>query len=168
MIYLANILIYSSNLREYQKHVQAVLTKLREAEIQANVKKCKFHVTETKYLGLIISTNSIKMDPAKIEAICTWNILTSVKEVHSFIKFCNFYCQFIQRFSRIASELITLIKKGNANKPFRLMWTNRCKKTFQNLKNCVCEEPILAHFDPRKQCFVKLDSSDYINTGMLS
>ena len=69
--YLDNILIYNSNLKEHRKHVQAVLAKLQEAGIQADVDKCKFYVTETKYLGLIISTNGIKMDPAKVKAICT-------------------------------------------------------------------------------------------------
>ena len=67
--YLDNILIYSSNLKEHKEHVWLVLAKLRGFDIQANVDKCKFHVTKTKYLGLIISTEGIKMDLAKMEAI---------------------------------------------------------------------------------------------------
>ena len=67
--YLDDILIYSNNLCEHKEHVRLVLAKLRESGIQANVDKCEFHVTETKYLGLIISTDRIKIDLAKIEAI---------------------------------------------------------------------------------------------------
>ena len=67
--YLDDILIYSSNLCEHKEHVRLVLAKLREFGIQADVDKCEFHVTETKYLGLIISTDGIKIDPAKVEAI---------------------------------------------------------------------------------------------------
>ena len=67
--YLDDILIYSTNLKDHKQHVQKVLTKLQEARIQANVDKCEFHVTETKYLGLIVSTKGIKMDPAKVDAI---------------------------------------------------------------------------------------------------
>ena len=67
--YLDNILIYSSNLWEHKEHVRLVLAKLREFGIQADVDKCEFHVTETKYLGLIISTKGIKIDSAKVEAI---------------------------------------------------------------------------------------------------
>ena len=62
--YLDNILIYSSNLKEYKDHVRLVLAKLREFEIQINVDKCKFQVTKTKYLRLIISTKEIKIDSA--------------------------------------------------------------------------------------------------------
>ena len=71
--------------------MRLVLAKLREFGIQADVDKCKFHVTETKYLGLIISTEGIKMDLAKVEAIWNWNTPTCVKDVKAFIGFCNFY-----------------------------------------------------------------------------
>ena len=89
--YFDNILIYSSNLREHKEHVQQVLAKLRKFGIQADVDKCKFHVTETKYLGLIVSMERIKIDLAKVAAICNWDRPTCVKEIRSFISFCNFY-----------------------------------------------------------------------------
>ena len=47
--YLDDILIYSKNLKEHREHVRVVLTKLREAGLQADIQKCEFHVTETKY-----------------------------------------------------------------------------------------------------------------------
>ena len=109
--YLDDILIYSSSMKEHRQHLQKVLTKLQEAEIPANVDKCEFHVTETKYLGLIVSTNGIKMDPAKVKAIKQWDTPTSVKEVRSFIGFCNFYRRFIRNFSKIAGPLNSLTKK---------------------------------------------------------
>ena len=91
--------------------MQKVLTKLREAGIQANVDKCKFYVTETKYLGLVISVDGIKIDSAKVEAIKQWDTPTCIREVRSFIRFCNFYCQFIRDFLKIAGLLNTLTKK---------------------------------------------------------
>ena len=76
--YLDDILIYSSNLKEHKEHVWLVLAKLRRFNIQADVDKCKFHVTKMKYLRLIISTKGIKMDSAKIEAIRQWDTPTCV------------------------------------------------------------------------------------------
>ena len=67
--YLDDILIYSSNLKEHKDYVRLVLAKLREFGIQADIDKYKFHMTKTKYLELIISTEGIKIDPAKIETI---------------------------------------------------------------------------------------------------
>ena len=73
--------------------------------------KYKFHITETKYLGLIISTEGIKMNLAKIEAIRQWDTLMCVREVYSFVGFYNFYRQFIRNFSNIARLLNALTKK---------------------------------------------------------
>ena len=60
--YLDNILIYSDNELEHEEHVRKVLQRLCEARLQADIKKSEFSVKRTKYLGFIISTNSIKAD----------------------------------------------------------------------------------------------------------
>ena len=109
--------------------MRKVLTKLREAGIQADVDKCEFHVTETKYLGLIISTDGIKIDPSKVDAIKSWDTPTCVREVRSFIGFCNFYRRFIRSFSKIAGPLNTLTKKD-----VKFAWTDECELAFQRLK----------------------------------
>ena len=54
---------------EHEGQVKTVLTKLRDADLQVDLEKCEFSVTETKFLGLIISTSSIRIDPAKIDAV---------------------------------------------------------------------------------------------------
>ena len=46
-----------------------MLAKLQKARIPVDIDKCKFHVTETRYLGLIISADGIKMDAAKVDVI---------------------------------------------------------------------------------------------------
>ena len=161
--YLDDILIYSTSMKEHRQHVRKVLTKLREAGIPADVDKCEFHVTETKYLGLMISTEGIKMDPAKVDAIKQWDLPTCVREVRLFIGFCNFYCQFIRDFSKIAGPLNTLTKKD-----VKFEWNEQCNRAFESLKQRVCKAPILMDFDPSKQCRLETDSSDYVNAGVLS
>ena len=149
-------------MKEYQIHVQKVLTKLQEAGIQANVDKCKFHVTKTKYLGLIISTEGIKIDPAKVDAIKQWNSPTCVREVRSFIGFCNFYCQFIRDFSKIAGPLNTLTKKE-----VKFAWTEECKLALKKLKKRVCKASILIYFNHRKECHVETNLSNYVSAEVL-
>ena len=161
--YLDDILIYSSNLRKHKEHVRLVLAKLREFGIQADVDKCEFYVTETKYLGLIISTEDIKMDPAKVKAIQDWSTPTCVKDVRAFIGFCNFYRRFVLNFLKVARPLNALTKKE-----VKFQWSSECEKAFSELKQRVCEAPILPHFDPNEQCFVETNSSDYVNAGVLS
>ena len=67
--YLDDILIYSDNELEHEEHVTKVLERLRKAGLQADIKKCEFSVIRTKYLGFIISTNGIEVDPEKVEVI---------------------------------------------------------------------------------------------------
>ena len=143
--------------------MRLVLTKLCEFDIQVDIDKCKFHVTETKYLGLIVSTEGIRMDLAKIEATKQWDTLTYVQEVCLFVGFCNFYRRFIKNFSKIAGSL-NLLTRSN----IQFAWTVNYKKAFQELKQYVCKDPILCHFDLSKQCFVETDSLDYVNAGVLS
>ena len=161
--YLDDILIYSKNLKEHREHVLAVLTKLREAGFQADVDKCEFHVTETKYLGLIIGVDGIRMDPAKIKAIQEWETPTCLREVRSFIGFCNFYHRFIRGFSKIAKPLNALTKKERI-----FEWTPACEKAFRTLQKWIGEAPVLIHFDRNKQCYLETDSSDHVNGGVLS
>jgi len=67
--YLDNIMIYSDNKLEHESHVHKVLERLCEASLQANIKKSEFYVTCTKYLGFIISTESIAADLEKTAVI---------------------------------------------------------------------------------------------------
>ena len=120
-------------------------------------------MTETKYLGLIVSTKGIKIDPSKVDAIKSWDTPTCVREVRSFIGFCNFYRQFISNFSKIAGPLNTLTKKD-----VKFEWSVECDWAFKGLKQRVCKALILKHFDPSKQCHVETDSSDYVSAGVLS
>jgi hypothetical protein len=69
IVYLDDVLIYSDSLEDHRKHVKLVLQALREAGLQTEIKKCEFHIIETRYLGLIIGTEEVKMDFKKIETI---------------------------------------------------------------------------------------------------
>ena len=160
--YLDDILIYSNSIKEHQQHVQKVLAKLQEAGILADVDKCKFYVIETKYLGPMISTDGIKINSAKVDAIKQWDTPTCVQEIRLFIGFCNFYRQFIKNFSKIAGPLNTLTKKDT-----KFAWINKCEAAFQGLKQRVCKAPILIHFNLSKQCHVKIDFFDYVSAGVL-
>ena len=109
--YIDDILIFSESLKEHKIHVERVLERLQKAGLQADLKKCEFHVTETKFLGFVIGTEGIRPDPRKLEVIRNWVQPTTVKGVQSYLGFCNFYRRFVQRYRRLARPLTALTKK---------------------------------------------------------
>ena len=88
-----------------------MLTALQKAGLQADIVKCKFHVTEVNYLGLIITSNGICIDPHKVSVVQQWETPTYVRDVQLFIRFANFYRHFIHGFSSIIAPMIATVKK---------------------------------------------------------
>lgn len=103
--YINNILIYSNSKKEHQAYVRKFIAVLQKAGLQADIDKCEFYVTKISYLGLIISTDGIRMDLKKVKAVQNWEIPTYVKDVQAFIGFANFYLRFIRAFSNIVQLL---------------------------------------------------------------
>ena len=89
--YLDDILIYSKDRKEHREHVATVLRKFRDVGLQVDVKKCEFDVTETVFLGVIVSGQGLRMDPQKIKAMLDWKTPTNLKESQAFVVFVNLY-----------------------------------------------------------------------------
>ena len=79
-----------------------MLACLKEAGLQINIDKCKFYVTEIKFLGFIIGVDGIAVDLKKVKALKNWRMPTIVKGIQFFLGFCNFYWRFVCEFGRIA------------------------------------------------------------------
>ena len=161
--YLDDILIYSDNELEHEYHVKKVLERLRNAGLQIDLKKCEFHVTRTRYLGFIISTDGIEVDPDKISVVRNWKPPTTVKGIQSFLGFCNFYRRFIRDYGIIARPLVNLTKTG-----VRLVWAQACQDSFQKLKSMLTSAPILQHYSEDLETRIETDASDGVVAGVLS
>jgi len=111
VVYLDNILIFTETLEEHWRVTQRVMELLCKNNLFLKPKKCKFEKTEVEYLGVIISQNSIKMDPVKVAGVTEWPTPSNRKEVQSFLGFTNFYRRFIQGFSHLAHPLFNLTRK---------------------------------------------------------
>ena len=106
IVYLDDILIYTEDAG--QGHVEAVwwvLGELRKYSLFANLKKYRFHQKEVRFLGYVISSQGIRMEEERINAIKAWPEPKSIKDIQVFIEFANFYRRFIQGFSKIAAPL---------------------------------------------------------------
>lgn len=160
--FIDDILIFSKTLEEHQEHVKKVLKRLSEAGLQIDIKKCEFHVSSVKFLGLIVTTEGIKMDPAKLEAIITWPTPKNVKDIFRFIGFINFYRRFIKNFGSIVMPLTDLMKK---DVPFN--WKDEHESAFKQIKKKFKEDVVLKHFDWDRPARLETDASDRGTGGVL-
>ena len=72
LVFFYDILIYSKNIQEHQKHLSQVLSILRDNCFIANQAKCKFGCKQIDYFGHIISSEGVVVDPAKVRCILAW------------------------------------------------------------------------------------------------
>ncbi len=111
VVYLDDILIYTED--SGQPHVEAVqwvLEQLRKHGLYANLKKCRFHEDEVRFLGFVVSAQGIRMEEERIEAVRDWPEPQSVRDIQVFLGFANFYRRFIKNFNRIAAPLTSMLR----------------------------------------------------------
>lgn len=138
VVYFDDILIFSKDKEEHWEHIRQVLQTLREQKLYANLKKCSFLTNEVTFLGYIITSEGIRVDPEKIEAINSWPVPRSIHEVRSFHGLASFYRRFIKNFSTVAAPLTDCIKGD------KFQWTEAAQKSFDQMKKCLTEAPVLA------------------------
>ena len=157
-----DLLISSPNHHLDTECTKQVLQRLKELDLHLKIKKCKFGVSHINYLGMILSPGHIEMDPTKLDGIRNGPTLTKVKDVHSFLRFTNFYRKFIGDYSNITCPLLNLTEKDT---PWN--WNNSCQNAFNRLKNCFLTKPVLHLPDTSKPFAITTDASKYVSGGVL-
>ncbi|KAI9035398.1 uncharacterized protein KD926_003673 [Aspergillus affinis] len=95
------------------KYVAVYVDDILIFSLQAAIHKCEFGVKRTKFLGFILTPDGIEVDPEKVAVITNWQVPTTVREVQSFLGFCNLYRRFIEAYSRIVRPLNMLGAERN-------------------------------------------------------
>jgi hypothetical protein len=136
---------------------------LEDNQLFLKPSKCEFEKTKVEYLGVIISHNSVEMDPVKIAGVAEWPKPTSKKEVQSFLGFTNFYRRFIQDFSHHARPSFNLTKNE-----VKWHWDSEEQSAFNALKAQITSAPILSSPDNSSLFRIEADSSDFATGAVLS
>jgi reverse transcriptase-like protein/integrase-like protein len=147
----------------HQQWVDWVLQKIKDHDLFLKAKKCSFHKKQVEYLEVIIGQGKVEIDPVKVEGIVKWPIPATVKDVCSFLGFCNFYCSFIANFSAVAHPLNDFTKKQQ-----QWSWTNKEQASFDTLKDLCSSYPVLRSPNWTKQFFMDTDTSDFTLRAVIS
>ncbi|GJS57856.1 putative reverse transcriptase domain-containing protein [Tanacetum coccineum] len=154
IVFIDDILIYSKNKEEHGEHLKTILNLLRSEKLYAKFLKCDFWLDSVQFLGHVIDSSGVHVDPAKIEAIKNWAAPTTPTEVRQFLGLAGYYRRFIKEFSLISKPLTKLTQK---NKPY--VWGDDEEEAFQTLKLKLCSAQILSLPEGSKDFVVYCDAS---------
>ncbi|KAL0533863.1 hypothetical protein IC582_028134 [Cucumis melo] len=154
IVFIDDILIYSKTEAEHEGHLRMVLQTLRDNKLYAKFSKCEFWLKQVSFLGHVVSKAGVSVDPAKIEAVTGWTRPSTVSEVRSFLGLAGYYRRFVENFSRIATPLTQLTRKGA---PF--VWSKACEDSFQTLKQKLVTAPVLTVPDGSGSFVIYSDAS---------
>ena len=132
------------------KHVKEVLQRLHKNGLYMAAPKCEFHKESVEYLGFIISIDGLLMAQDKVQIILDWPEPRRVKDVQSFLRFCNFYRCFIFGYSDIVTPLIRLTRKN-----FPWKFDEKCHTAFDQLKEEFTCTPVLTKWVPDSKMIIE-------------
>ncbi|KAD4180551.1 hypothetical protein E3N88_29142 [Mikania micrantha] len=139
IVFIDDILIYSKSKTEHEQHLRKILELLKEQKLYAKFSKCEFWLREVQFLGHVVNSEGIHVDPAKIEAIKNWDTPKTPTEIRSFLGLAGYYRRFISNLSKIA---LPLTKLTQICEPF--VGEQKQEDAFQTLKQKLCDAPILS------------------------
>lgn len=139
-VYMDDIIVYSKTLDDHIQILESIFKRFLEHIMKLKFDKSKFLIPKVKYLGFIISSEGLQMDPKKVECILNYPRPQNVKQTQSFLGMCNYYRRYISHFAGIAKPLYELCKKE-----VEFIWSDECQLSFDKFKTLLSELSILIY-----------------------
>ncbi|GJZ17220.1 putative mitochondrial protein [Tanacetum coccineum] len=112
LVFFDDILVYSTDMQSYVKHLIEVLSVMREQQLYAKASKCIFGAPQVEYLGHIISGKGVSTYPNKIQTMVDWPVPTTLKQSRGFLGLTGYYRRFVKSYASISLPLSALLKKN--------------------------------------------------------
>ncbi|KAK6146527.1 hypothetical protein DH2020_020396 [Rehmannia glutinosa] len=100
IVLIYDILVYSNDREQHEKHLDIVLETLRQEKLYVKFKKCKFWFDWVVFLRHIVIIKGIKVDPTKVEDVEKWLVFLNANEMRCFLGLVGYYRKFIGGFSK--------------------------------------------------------------------
>ncbi|CAF1483144.1 unnamed protein product [Rotaria sordida] len=159
VVYLDDIVIFSHSLQEHKRHVNEILSILNAAHFKVSPPKCQIAVRCIEFLGHIITANTVKPSPEKIQAILDIPPPHTLSQANRFLGKIGYYRKFIPDFARIAAPLHKVTNKTRT-KRHEFYWHAEQQAAFEQFKNILTTAPLFLHFpDPSVPFILSTDAS---------
>src|ERR1700733_11314301 len=163
--YVDDIAVHSDNWTVHLQHLESFLKQIRLHNITLNLKKCIFGKSQVKFIGHVVGSGKIQMNPERINSLINLKIPETKKQIKQLLGFFRFYRQFINNFAEIAKPLSDLTsKRGSDN----ISWTDNQQNAFNLLKEAIQSDVVLYVFHVGKPFNLYCDSSDFAVGAVLT
>ncbi|PRQ60730.1 putative nucleotidyltransferase, Ribonuclease H [Rosa chinensis] len=153
LVFFDDILVYSKDLQSHVVHLREVFALLRSNLLRLKMSKCRIATAQVDYLGHVISSLGVAVDPTKVQAIQAWPKPTTLKGLRGFLGITGYYRRFIHNYGVIAKPLTEMLKTEN------FIWTPASHSAFDELKHALMTAPVLALPDFSIPFIVETDAS---------
>lgn len=154
LVFFDDILIYSPNWHTHLDHVRKVFEILRHQQFFIKLSKCAFGQKEIEYMGYIVTTDAVKVDHNKIQAMLAWPAPTCISELRGFLGLTGYYRKFVHNYGVIAQPLTQLLSKG------KYLWATEVELSFNQLKKAMTSTPTLAMPNFEEAFTIESDASE--------
>ncbi|GBG62434.1 hypothetical protein CBR_g30388 [Chara braunii] len=152
IVYMDDILVYSSSYEGHVRHIEWALHALRDAGFKVALEKCQFFLTTISFLGHVVTEKGLQLEPQKVAAVRDAPVPTTITQVRAFLGLASYYRRFIKGFAATAGPLTNLLRKDRP-----LIWTQECDQAFSKLKAALISASVLIRPDPEKPFVLIID-----------
>ena len=154
MAYVDDIVIATETVEDHIARMKEVFECLREAGSELRAEKCDFMRTETKCLGRVVSAEGIKPEPEAVIKIQEWSTPRNKDELQSFLRFANYYRDFVPFHAAKVQPMQELLKKDQ-----HFHWENKHQGVFDSVKQALADATILAAPNEQGRFVLDIDAS---------
>nr|XP_023885168.1 uncharacterized protein LOC111997322 [Quercus suber] len=161
-VYIDDMVVKSKLEEQHTGDLQEVFETLRRHKLRLNAEKCAFGVGAGKFLGYLITSRGIEVNPDQIEAIKRLKPPSNPKEVQVLTGMLAALNRFVSKFADRCRPFYQLLKKWTG-----FLWSEECDKAFRDLKEYLARAPMLAAPEPGEDLFMYLAVSDHAVSAVL-
>jgi len=151
-VFVDDLNVHSENWEDHLRHLEAVLSKLREVNLKLNPSKCCFAARSITFLGHVVGHEGTKPYPSKIDVVVQFPVPKIVTDVRSFLGLTGYYRTYVQGYSRLAIPLFELTRKDVA-----FVWDLGCQNAFEALKGALVAAPVFIRPNFKKPFCLDVD-----------
>lgn len=167
-VYIDDIIIFGEDEETHLNNIKKVFETLEKANMKVQINKCEFFKSEVEYLGFIVSSEGIKTNPKKVEAIKNFPYPKTLKDLRSFLGMSGFYRRFIKDYAKLAKPLTALLRgeEGRMSKTMSaktpIILSPQAIEAFNKIKSTLTSSEVMLQYpDYKKDFHLTTDASNF-------